>query len=60
MNTDSQPKKSLSHKKRLTKTDEIASKLISNDWNPFERANPKILEKIHKQKRTAEYEDALL
>lgn len=60
MNIDSQPKKSLSRKKRLTKTEEIALKIISNDWNPFERADPKILEKIQKQKRIVEYEEALL
>ena len=45
MNTDSQPKKSLSRKRTLQKREEIISLIISNAWNPFERADPKLLEK---------------
>jgi hypothetical protein len=45
------------------KREEIISQIISNDWNPFERADPKVLEKV-KQKFTEmknyQYEDALL
>ena len=63
MNTDLQPKKSLSRKRQLMKREEIISQIISNDWNPFERADPKVLEKV-KQKFTEmknyQYEDALL
>ena len=62
-NTDLQPKKSLSRKRRLTKNEETISLIISNDWNPFERADPRVLEKV-KQKFTKmknyQYEDALL
>ena len=62
-NTDLQPKKSLSRKRQLMKREEIISQIISNDWNPFERADPKVLEKV-KQKFTEmknyQYEDALL
>jgi hypothetical protein len=42
MNTDSQPKKSLSRKK-------IFQKIRENDWNPFERVDGKILERIHNE-----------
>ena len=45
MNTDLQPKKSLSRKRNSTKNAELISQIISNDWNPFERADPKLLEK---------------
>jgi len=46
MNTDSQPKKSLSRKRTLQKKEETISLIISNAWNPFERADPKLLEKV--------------
>jgi len=49
-NTDSQPKRLSSPKKRLNKNDEITSKLISNDWNPFERCDGRILVALHKRK----------
>ena len=62
-NTDLQPKKSLSRKRQLMKNEGVILKLCANDWNPFERADPKLLEKV-KQKFTKtknhEYEDALL
>lgn len=45
MNTDSQPKKSLSRKRQLMKNEETISLITKNDWNPFERADPKLLEK---------------
>lgn len=59
-NIDSQPKKLSSPKKRCSKNAELILKITANDWNPFERADPKLLEKIHKQKNTVEYEEALL
>jgi len=46
MNTDLQPKKSLSRKRQLMKNEEAISRITSNDWNPFERADPKVLEKV--------------
>ena len=46
MNTDSQPKKSLSRKRQLMKNEETISLITKNDWNPFERADPKLLEKV--------------
>jgi hypothetical protein len=45
MNTDLQPKKSLSRKRQLMKNEETISLITKNDWNPFERADPKLLEK---------------
>ena len=48
-NTDSQPKKLQSRKRNLTKNAELMVKLTSNDWNPFERVDGRILEKLHKQ-----------
>lgn len=62
-NIDSQPKKSLSRKRKSMKNEELICLITSNDWNPFERADPKVLEKV-KQKFTKmknyQYEDALL
>jgi len=46
MNTDSPPKKSLSRKRKLMKNEELISQITLNDWNPFERVNPKLLEKV--------------
>ena len=63
MNTDLQPKKSLSRKRQLMKNEETISLITKNDWNPFERADPKVLEKIMRastKKQTEQYEDALL
>jgi hypothetical protein len=70
-NTDSQPKKSLSRKRQLTKNEGVILKLCANDWNPFERADPKVLEKVRQKVRQKvmkeskppknyTYEDALL
>jgi hypothetical protein len=61
-NTDSQPKKSSFPKKRYSKNAELISKITSNDWNPFERADPRVLEKVMREsiKKNYEYEDALL
>ena len=61
MNTDLQPKKSLSRKRNSTKNAELISQIISNDWNPFERADPKLLEKVTQEftkQRRHEFEDA--
>ena len=45
MNTGLQPKKSLSRKRQSTKNEELILRITKNDWNPFERADPKLLEK---------------
>ena len=61
MNTDLQPKKSLSRKRQSMKNAELISKITSNDWNPFERANPSVLEKVMREsikQRRQEFEDA--
>lgn len=63
-----QPKKSSSHKSRSKrKTQTVSSLIEKNMWNPFERANPKVLERLHKKHETAarkfmldNVEDALL
>jgi hypothetical protein len=60
MNTDSQPKKSLSRKRQLMKNEETILKVTSNDWNPFERVDPKLLEKINRRFIKGKHEDALL
>lgn len=60
MNTDSQPKKSLSRKRQLMKNEETISLLTKNDWNPFERADPKLLEKVMRESTKQHYEEALL
>jgi len=60
MNTDSQPKKSLSRKRQLMKNEETILKVTSNDWNPFERVDPKLLEKINQRFIKNDYKDALL
>jgi hypothetical protein len=63
MNTDSQPKKSLSRKRQSTKNAELISQITSNDWNPFERVNPNVLEKVTQEsikQRINNYGEALL
>jgi len=60
MNTDSQPKKSLSRKRQLMKNEETILKVTKNDWNPFERVDPKLLEKINRRFIKNDYKDALL
>jgi len=63
MNTDLQPKKSLSRKRQLMKNEETISLITKNDWNPFERVDPRVLEKVMREstkKKNYEYEDALL
>jgi hypothetical protein len=60
MNTDSQPKKSLSRKRQLMKNEETITKVTKNDWNPFERVDPKLLEKINQRFIKNDYKDALL
>jgi hypothetical protein len=50
MGTSSQQKKSSSHKSRSKRKDQIVSVLLErNDWNPFERVDPKILEMLHRK-----------
>jgi hypothetical protein len=58
MNTDLQPKKSSSRKKPLTKSAELILRITSNDWNPFERADPKVLEKVMRASTKRTYEEA--
>jgi hypothetical protein len=61
MNTDLQPKKSLSRKRQSTKNAETISRITRNDWSPFERADPKLLEKVMREsikQRRHEFEDA--
>ena len=60
MNTDSQPKKSLSRKRQLMQREEIISKITLNDWNPFERVDPKLLEKVNRRFIKNDYKEALL
>jgi len=60
MNTDLQPKKSLSRKRQLTKNAELISLITSNDWNPFERVDPRVLEKVMRESTKQHYEEALL
>jgi len=61
MNTDLQPKKSLSRKRQSTKNAETISRITRNDWNPFERVDPRVLEKVTQEftkQRRHEFEDA--
>ena len=61
MNTGLQPKKSLSRKRQSTKNEELILRITKNDWNPFERADPKLLEKATQEftkQRRHEFEDA--
>jgi len=63
MNTDLQPKKSLSRKRQLMKNEETILLITKNDWNPFERADPRVLEKVMRastKKQTEQYEEAPL
>ena len=49
--------------RKSTKRDETISLIIKNDWNPFERADPKVLEKVTQEfikMKNYQYEDALL
>ena len=56
MSTSLQLKKSSSHKSRSKRKDQTVSVLLErNEWNPFERVDPKILEMLHrKHERDAE------
>ena len=61
MNTGLQPKKSLSRKRQSTKNEELILRITKNDWNPFERVDPKLLEKVTQEftkQRRHEFEDA--
>jgi len=62
-NTDLQPKNSSSRKKRLTTNAELILKISANDWNPFKRVDPRVLEKVMRastKKQKEQYEDAPL
>ena len=53
MNIASQPKKSSSHKSRSKRKEQNVSSLIEkNMWNPFERVDPKVLERLRKKHET--------
>jgi hypothetical protein len=63
MSIDLQPKKSLSRKRKSTKNEELILRITKNDWNPFERADPRVLEKVTQEfikMKNYQYEDALL
>lgn len=50
MGTSSQLKKSSSHKSRSKRKDQTVSVLLErNEWNPFERVDPKVLEMLHRK-----------
>lgn len=50
MGTSSQQKKSSSHKSRSKRKDQTVSVLLEkNDWNPFERVDPNVLEMLHRK-----------
>jgi len=57
--TDSQPKKSSSQKRRLSKNAETVLKLTANKWWPFARVNGRLLERLHKQHIEATQGEAL-
>jgi hypothetical protein len=62
MNTDLQPKRSSSHKTRLTKkdaNDRLLTQLREGKHWPFERVDGRLLVKLHKQS-TNNLEEALL
>jgi len=62
-NTDLQPKNSLSRKRQLITRDELISRISANDWNPFKRVNPSVLEKVMRastKRRIEQLEDAPL
>lgn len=42
------------------KNEETISLLTKNDWHPFERADPKLLEKVMRESTKQHYEEALL
>ena len=48
--TDSQPPKSSSQKRRWNKNAEIVLKLTSNEWWPFDRVDGNLLAKLHREK----------
>lgn len=50
MSTSLQLKKSSSHKSRSKRKDQTVSVLLErNEWNPFERVDPKVLEMLHRK-----------
>ena len=60
MDIDFQPKKSSSPKRRLTQSEKAATKILQNQWWPFERADGKLLERLHKQHVDTQLGEALL
>ena len=60
MDIDSQQRKSSSPKRCLTKNAETIVKLTTNAWWPFNRADGKLLEKLHREKMRSNQEEALI
>ena len=64
MVTTLQPKKSSSRPiKSSERNKSVLKKLETNDWNPFVRVNPKLLEQLNKRskkKSLQDCEDALM
>lgn len=58
MSTSLQPKKLSSRPKSLNKSDQnVLQRLEQNDWNPFERVNPKVLEILNRRNKRAPLDD---
>lgn len=64
MVTTLQPKKSSFRPIKSSESNKsVLKKLETNDWNPFVRVNPKLLEQLNKRSKKPNlqnYEDALL
>ena len=58
MDTDSQPKRLLSQMKLSKKNANVALKLATNRWWPFDRVDGKLLEQLNKLNRRNDYEEA--
>lgn len=56
--TNSRQKKSSSPRSNSRRNAEIVSSVIQNKWWPFDRVDGKLLEKLNKQSRKLEMEDA--
>ena len=58
MNTHSQPKKLSSRPKSLSKSEQnVLQRLERNDWNPFERVDPRVLEILHRRNKRTPLDD---
>lgn len=61
MDTDSQPMRLLSQMKLSKTNKDVAYKLVTNKWWPFDRVDGRLLEQLNKQQsnqRRNEYENA--